>query len=151
MPDPLMNERMKTWISQAKCRVRDVNRLSHYRWIGKEYVYNSREFPGGLVVETWLFHCCSLGSIPGLEQVRTRKTDTIWYHLYVESKMWHKWTCLQKRNRLVVAGVGGSGMDWEVGVSRCKLFHLEWISNEVLLYCTGNYIQSPRIEHDGRY
>ena len=23
-----------------------------------------------------------------------------------------------------------SGMDWVVGVSRCKLFHLEWISNE---------------------
>ena len=23
---------------------------------------------------------------------------------------------------------GGSGMDWEFGVSRCKLLHLEWIS-----------------------
>ena len=38
----------------------------------------------------------------------------------------------------------GSGMDWEFGVSRCKLFHLEWISNEVLLHSTGNYIQSLR-------
>ena len=47
-------------------------------------------------------------------------------------------------------GRGGSGMDWEVGVSRCKLLHLEWISNEVLLYSTGNYIQSLGIEHDGR-
>ena len=27
---------------------------------------------------------------------------------------------------------GGSGMDGEFGVSRCKLFHLERISNEVL-------------------
>ena len=35
---------------------------------------------------------------------------------------------------------GGSGMDWEFGVSRCKLLHLEWTSNEVLLYDTGNYI-----------
>ena len=26
---------------------------------------------------------------------------------------------------------GESGMDWEFGVSRCKLLHLEWISNEV--------------------
>ena len=26
---------------------------------------------------------------------------------------------------------GGSGMDWEFGVSRCKLLHLEWINNEV--------------------
>ena len=32
------------------------------------------------------------------------------------------------------------GMDWEFGVSRCKLLHLEWISNEFLLYSTGNCI-----------
>ena len=37
---------------------------------------------------------------------------------------------------------GGSGMDWEFGLSRGKLLHLEWISNEVLLYSTGNYISS---------
>ena len=41
-------------------------------------------------------------------------------------------------------------MDWEFGVSRCKLSHLEWISNEVLLYSTGNYIHSLGIQHDGR-
>ena len=35
---------------------------------------------------------------------------------------------------------GGSGMDWEFGVNRCKLLHLEWISNENLLYSIGNYI-----------
>ena len=45
---------------------------------------------------------------------------------------------------------GGSGMDGEFGVGRCKLLHLEWIGNEVLLYSTGNYIQSLGIEHDGR-
>ena len=43
-------------------------------------------------------------------------------------------------NRLVVAKEGGSGMDWEFGVNRCKLLPLEWISNEILLYSTGNYI-----------
>ena len=37
-------------------------------------------------------------------------------------------------------GGGGSGMNWESGVSRYKLLHLEWISNEILLYSTGNYI-----------
>ena len=46
-------------------------------------------------------------------------------------------------------GGGESGMDWEFGVGRCKLLHLERISNEVLLYSTGNYIQSLVIEHDG--
>ena len=30
-------------------------------------------------------------------------------------------------------GQGGSGMDWEFGVNRCKLLPLEWISNESLL------------------
>ena len=44
----------------------------------------------------------------------------------------------------------GTGMDWEFEVSRHKLFHLEWISNEVLLYSTGNSVQSLGIEHDGR-
>ena len=37
----------------------------------------------------------------------------------------------------------GSGMDWESGVNSCKLLHLEWIYNEVLLYSTGNYMDRP--------
>ena len=49
-------------------------------------------------------------------------------------------TSLQNRNRLtdienrfVVKGEeGGSEMDWEFGVSKCRLLHLEWIANEVL-------------------
>ena len=55
-------------------------------------------------------------------------------------------------NRLVVAkGKGGrGGNDWEFGISRCKLLHLEWINNKVLLYSTGNYIQSPGINHNGK-
>ena len=55
-------------------------------------------------------------------------------------------------NRLMVAkgGSGGSGMDWEFGISRFKLLHLEWIRYEVLPYSTGKYIQSLGIEHDGR-
>ena len=57
----------------------------------------------------------------------------------------------ERENRLMVAKEerGGSGMDGEFGVSRCKPFHLEWISNEVLLYSTGNYSQSLGIDHDG--
>ena len=37
---------------------------------------------------------------------------------------------------------GGSGMDGEFGVHRCKLLLLGWISNEILLYSMGNYIYS---------
>ena len=47
-------------------------------------------------------------------------------------------------------GGGGRGMDWEFGVGRCKLLHLEWINNKVLLYSTGNYIQCPGINHNGK-
>ena len=56
------------------------------------------------------------------------------------------------REQAVVAkGEGsGGGMDGEFGVIRYKPLHLEWISNEVLLYSTGNHIQSFGIEHDGR-
>ena len=46
-------------------------------------------------------------------------------------------------------GRGGSGMNWESGVNRCKLLHLGQISNEILLYSTGNYIQSLVMDHDG--
>ena len=45
---------------------------------------------------------------------------------------------------------GGSGMGWDFGVNGCKLLHLEWIINEMLLYSTGNYIYSLEMEHDGR-
>ena len=59
---------------------------------------------------------------------------------------------MDKENRLTDAKGewGVSGIDWELGVSRCKLLYLGWISNEVLLYSTGNYTQSLGIDHDGR-
>ena len=47
-------------------------------------------------------------------------------------------------------GRGRREMDWDLGVGRCKLLHLEWINNEVLLCSTGNYIQSHVMECDRR-
>ena len=47
-------------------------------------------------------------------------------------------------------GWGGVGMDWEAGISRCKLLYIEWINNKVLLYRTGNYIQYPVINQNGK-
>ena len=46
-------------------------------------------------------------------------------------------------------GVEG-GIEWEVGVNRCKLLYIEWINNKVLLYSTENYIQYPVINHNGK-
>ena len=45
-------------------------------------------------------------------------------------------------------GEGGIEMGWGFGVSRCKLLYLERISNEILLYSTGNNIKSLVMEHD---
>ena len=64
------------------------------------------------------------------EQKRNRLTDT--------------------ENRLVVAKWGG-GIGWmgSLGLVDAS-YYIEWISNEVLLYKAGNYVQSLAIEHDGR-
>ena len=36
-----------------------------------------------------------------VKQVRERKTKAIWYHLYVESKIWHRCAYLWNRNRFM--------------------------------------------------
>ena len=37
-------------------------------------------------------------------------------------------------------GGSGSGMDLEFGVGGCKLLHLKWMGNGILLYSTGDYV-----------
>ena len=61
-----------------------------------------------------------------------KKANTIWYHLYVESKIWHIWTYLQNRNRLtgieirlVVAKeerVGGEGWTGNLGLGGASYY-----------------------------
>ena len=52
---------------------------------------------------------------------------------------------------MVAEGEGvGEGMEWEVGVSRCKLLFMKGIINKTLLYSTENYIQGPMIKHNGK-
>ena len=59
---------------------------------------------------------------------------------------------MDKVNRLVVAKGGGvrRAMEWEVVVSIYKLLHMERINNKVLLHSTGNCIQCPRINQNGK-
>ena len=40
-------------------------------------------------------------------------------------------------------------MDWEFGISRCKLIYIEWINNKDLLYSTGKYTEYLMINHNG--
>ena len=68
--------------------------------------------------------------------------------LSIKQKQTHKHreqTCGCRRG-----GRGGGGMGWEFGISRCKLVYRGWINNKVLLYSTGNYIQYPVINHNGK-
>ena len=58
-----------------------------------------------------------------LSEESQTKINTIWYHLYVESKIWHKWTYLWKRNRLTdieetcdCQGVGREGRIESLGL-----------------------------------
>ena len=55
-------------------------------------------------------------------------------HSHREKDLW-----LPKRS-----GCGGV-LDWEFGISRCKLLYIGCLNNKVLLYSTGNYIQYPGI------
>ena len=41
-------------------------------------------------------------------------------------------------------------MDGEFRISRCTLLCIGWMNNKVLLYSTGNYIQYPVINQDGK-
>ena len=41
----------------------------------------------------------------------------------------------------------GDDMDWELGINRCKVLYMKWVSNKILLYSTGNCIQYCRITY----
>ena len=58
----------------------------------------------------------------------------------------------QTENRFVFAKQRGSGggVDYEFGISRCKLLYEAWINKKVLLYSTGIYIRYPVINHNGK-
>jgi len=57
------------------------------------------------------------------------------------------------RRFVFAKGGGGKGVGWmeslELVDTKTVITHLEWISNGVLLYSTGNYVQSLELKHDG--
>ena len=42
-------------------------------------------------------------------------------------------------------------MDWEFGISKCKVLYIARINRKVLLYNTGNCIQYPVINHNEEF
>ena len=74
----------------------------------------------------------------------------LWKYASVKLKNWSfavvKESLLKQthRRREQTCGCQGGGRVGRAGLGVCRfeLWHLEWMSNEVLLYSTGNYIQS---------
>ena len=142
----------QTW-KQPKCPLTD-------EWIKKMWYTYTMEYYSTIKKE-WNNAICS--NMDGTTDYHTKWSKSererqIPYDItYVESKIWHKWTYLWNRNRLtdienrlvVAKGEGvGRGMEWEFGISRCKLLYIGWINNKVLLYNTENYFQYPMINHN---
>ena len=69
-------------------------------------------------------------------------SDIIWYLTHGTNEPLHRKENhgLGEQTYGCQKGGRGSGMDWEFGINRCQLLPLEWTSNEILLYSTGNYI-----------
>ena len=53
-------------------------------------------------------------------------------------------------NRPVAAQGEGEGAEWigNLGLKRCRLLPLDWISNEILLCSPANYVWSLMMEHE---
>ena len=68
-------------------------------------------------------------------------------NLFMKQKQTHR----HREQTCGCQGGGGQGrVGMGVGISRCKLLYVEWIDNKVLLCSTGNYIQYPVINHNGK-
>ena len=62
----------------------------------------------------------------------------MWHLKYSTNESTYKTNILiHIENRLTVVNGEGNEMDWELGVSRCKLLHLEWVSNKVYHVAQG--------------
>ena len=74
----------------------------------------------------------------------------IWYLIYGTNEPFHRKEThgLGEFIYSCQAGGGGSGIYGELGVNECKLLLSEWISNEILMCSTGNYVSSLVMEHD---
>ena len=60
------------------------------------------------------------------------------------------WFPIQPTKRKRLRPRGREGMDWELGISRCKVLHTGRINNEAPLYSAGDCTQYPVINHNGK-
>ena len=134
----------KTW-KQLKCPSTDEWRKKMWYMYTMEYYSAIKKNEIMPFAVTWM-HL----EIITLRVVSQRKTNTTWYHLYVESKIWHKWTYLRNRNRLtdIENRLVVAKRD-ELGVCQMQTIRYR-MDKQGVQYSTGNYIQYPVINHNGK-
>ena len=128
-------------------------KVSTDRWMDKEcvvHIYN-----GMLLTHKKEWNNVSCSNIDATRDYHTKwiHSEKDWQSPYDFVYVWNLWNRLTDiKNRFVVAtGAGvGEGMEREFRLSRWKLLCIEWIKHKVLLYHTGNYIQYPMINHNGK-
>ena len=130
-------------------------------WVTKRWYIYTVEFCSAIkknetqFAATWM----DLG-IMILNEVRKGKTNTMWYHLYMESKIWHKWTCEWNKHRLTErtdlwltrGRRAGGGKDWKFGINRSKLLLFICRTDKQWgpTYSTENCIPYPVRNHNGK-
>ena len=100
---------------------------------------------------TWMqLETLILSEVSQKEKDKHYMVSCIWNLIYGTNEPIYRKKLMEVEKGLVVAK--GKGREWGglgAWVNRCKLLHLQWISNEILLYSAGNSIQSLVMEHDG--
>ena len=83
--------------------------------------------------------------IPIISEVRKRRTNTIWYHLYVESKTWHRWNYIHTKTKYIYVYIYRISMyDW---VTLLYSINLHNIINQLCI----NKKKTPEIWHIWTY
>ena len=92
-------------------------------------------------------------------EVSQRKTNIIYYHLYVESRKMVQMNLFAKQKQShrcrkqtygYQGGKGGGGMNWEIGIDIYTLVYMKQVTNENLLCNTGNSTQCSVVTQMGR-
>ena len=74
----------------------------------------------------------------------------MWNLKYHTNDIWETNRLTRRTDLVAKVKRDGGTMEWEFGVSRCKLLYIKCTNNKVLLCSAENYIQYPLIKRNGK-